>query len=506
MFRPNPAADVQRAHRHLQERSKIPLLLAANLERGGNGLITEGTQFGCQLQVAATDDEEMAYRLGLVSGREAAAVGCNWSFSPVVDIDFNPANPITNTRTFGSDPDRVRRLGVAFARGLRDAGLAAAAKHWPGDGVDGRDQHLLTSVNTLEVDEWERTFGSVYRALIEDGVESVMSAHIMLPAYSRVLVPGIADEAIMPASLAPELNLGLLRQQLGFNGLIVTDATPMAGFTLPLARRRAVPGAIAAGSDMFLFTLNLGEDVALMRAGLEEGLLSESRLDDAVTRILALKASLGLHRAQAAGSLVPDGSALERIGTEEHRAWARECADRAVTLVKDRDLLLPLRPEKHRRLLVHTLGDIGGYRDADTAGAANQFIELLRAHGFEATAYERPAKAGLEISLSDLTDRFDAIVYFANVSTQSNQTIVRITWDAPMGVNAPRFVQEIPTIFVSVANPYHLQDVPRVSTHINAYTGTQVSVEAVVAKLVGDSPFMGISPVDPTCGLWDATL
>ncbi len=509
LFRPAPAAEIQRAHRFLQDRSRVPLLLAANLERGGSGIALEGTLFGTQLQVAAVDDEETAYRLGLVCGREGRAVGCNWTFSPVVDVDRNPLNPVTNTRTFGSDPLRIARLAQALIRGVQECGMAVTLKHWPGDGVDGRDQHLVTSVNTLGVEEWEATYGRIYRELIGAGAKAVMAGHIMLPGYSRALVPGISDEEIMPASLAPELNFGLLRDRLGFNGLIVSDATSMAGFTIPLPREQAVPRTIAAGCDMFLFTLSLEEDVRLMREGLEAGLLTEQRLDEAVTRILALKASLNLH--DGCPPLVPDESALPVVGSSEHRAWASACADRAITLVKDRQGLLPLHVERHRRILLHVLGDESGLRDSETAGAAAGFIEHLRSRGFEVTPFTPPE--GLEARwqasqrpVSELREWYDLVLYFANVTNRGNETVARINWMLPMGLNAPKFPQEIPTLFVSVANPYHLQDVPRVPTYVNAYTASPAVIEALVDKLLGESDFHGVSPVDPSCGLWDAGL
>jgi beta-N-acetylhexosaminidase len=508
LLRPAAGVEIQRANRYLQERARVPMLIAANLERGGSGTAVEGTQFGTQLQVAATADEEEAHRLGLVAGREGRATGCNWTFSPVVDLDLNPDNPITGTRTFGSDPEQVARLAGAVMRGLQESGVAVTLKHWPGDGVDARDQHLVTSVNSLGVEDWEATYGRVYRALIDAGANAVMSAHIMLPAYSRLLVPGIPDEELLPASLAAELNVGLLRDRLGFNGVIVSDATSMAGFMLALPRERAVPGTIQAGCDMFLLTVSLEEDVQLMRDGLERGWLTEQRLDEAVTRVLALKASLGLHDARP---LVPDETALEVVGSAEHEAWAAACADRSITLVKDRRHVLPLSVERHRRILVHVLGDERGMRDSETAGSAAGFVDRLRSRGFEVTLFEAPGDLeerwrSSERPVGEQVGRYDLVLYYANVTNRGNETVARLDWMLPMGLNAPKFVHEVPTVFISVANPYHLQHVPRVSTYINAYTASPAVLDALVDKLLGGSEFLGVSPVDPTRGLWDARL
>ncbi len=519
LFRPSPAAELQKGIRYLQEKSDVPMLVAANLEKGGNGIAIEGTNFASPMQVAATDDEEQAYRLGLICGREGAAVGCNWTLAPDVDIDFNFHNPITNTRTYGSDPDRVVRMAKAFLKGVRKCGVGACLKHWPGDGVDARDQHLLTTVNTFTCERWESTYGKVYRALIKEGVQAVMSAHIQLPEYSRRLRRGIKDEEIMPASLAPELLQTLLREQLGFNGLLITDATAMAGFTALMPRSKAVPYSIAAGNDMFLFTLNLHEDLEFMRRGVREGILSEERLDEAVTRILALKASLNLHRRKKEGTLAPGETELQVLRCREHRAWTAECADKAVTLVKDTQNLLPLSPGTHPRILLYVLGDDGGYLGdnvrhgmGDHVDAGNDiFKTLLEGEGFQVTKFDyrmsMDERWGMVFKPVEVFKReYDLILYYAALQTASNQTAIRINWAQPLGFDSPRFLSEIPCVFVSVEHPYHLQDVPRVKTFVNGYTGCPEVISAIVDKLVGRSKFTGTSPVDPFCGLWDARL
>ena len=247
MCRPMPMEETVQSVTTLQTYSRIPMLIAANLEKGGSGIVEEGTTVGAVMQVAATDDDEMAYKLGTVCGREGAAVGANWSFAPIIDIDYNFRNPITNTRTFGSDPDRVRRMGVQYVKAVQAHGVAASIKHFPGDGLDERDQHLVESINSFSTEEWDRTYGEVYKACIDAGAMTVMVGDIMQPAYSRALVPGIRDEDILPASLAYELTTTLLKEKLGFNGLVVSDASTMAGMMIAMPRSQAVPQAIAAG-------------------------------------------------------------------------------------------------------------------------------------------------------------------------------------------------------------------------------------------------------------------
>lgn len=512
MARPFPGAVVQTLHRTLQEQAEIPLLLAANLERGGDGIAQDGTFYANQLQIAATDDEMMAYRLGLIAGREGRAVGCNWAFAPVIDIDYNYHNPITNTRTYGSDPERVLRMARAYMKGIHECGLAVSIKHWPGDGVDARDQHLVTSVNSLSTEEWDVTYGRVYKGMIDAGADTIMAAHIMQPAYSRKLRPGIDDHEIMPATLARELINQLLRGQLGFNGLVATDATAMAGFTAAMPRKRAVPYTIAAGCDVFLFTMNLRQDYEFMLRGIQDGTLPLERLDEAVTNILAFKAALGLHRQKADGTLVPGKSALSVLSCAEHRAWARECADKAVTLVKDTQHLLPLTVDKHKRILLYVLGDVGGYL-GEGGSVSGTFIQLLVENGFQVDRFDYSQLGGPNMWANPLMvdplgrlKEYDLVMYFASIKTASNQTTVRINWAQPMGPDVPKFVHDIPTLFISVDNPYHLQDVPMVRTYINGYSSSEYIVEAIVDKLLGRSAFMGINPIDPFCGLWDTTL
>ncbi|WP_019535060.1 glycoside hydrolase family 3 protein [Paenibacillus ginsengihumi] len=508
MCRPMTADKVVKTVRTLQQNAKIPMLIAANLEKGGSGIATEGTTVGSVMQVAATDDDEMAYKLGVVCGREGAALGCNWSFAPIIDIDYNFRNPITNTRTFGSDPERVRRMGVQYVKGVQQHGVAASIKHFPGDGVDERDQHLVESVNSLSCEEWDATYGAVYKACIEEGAMTVMVGHILQPAYSRKLNPALADRDILPASLSYELVTKLLKEQLGFNGLVVTDASTMAGMMISMPRSQAVPQAIAAGCDMFLFCRSLEEDFGYMKKGIEDGVITQERLHEALTRILGLKAALKLHRKQAEGTLVPSlEEALKVVGAEEHQQWSIECADKAITLVKEEEGVLPIHPDKHKRILFYDIESQQGVAYSARVGAVDIFKEKLKDEGFEVTTFEvNPGFEGMMTAQSSVLGKYDLIIYLANLVTKSNQTVVRIEWKQPMGANVPTFMTSIPTIFISIENPYHLLDAPRVRTYINAYNSNDNVLQALIDKLMGRSSFKGTSPVDPFCGLWDARL
>jgi len=492
----------------LQSKAKIPLLIAANLEAGGDGLVKEGTCVGPNMQIAATGDPTFAAKQGTVCAKEGLAVGANWAFAPVIDIDMNFRNPITTTRTYGSDINMVEACGVAYTRAAQSLGMAVSIKHFPGDGVDERDQHLVTSINSLSCEEWDESYGKVYKASIDAGALTVMAGHIMQPNYSRKLAPGIKDEDIMPATLAPELLNGLLRERLGFNGMIVTDATTMAGMTIPMERSKSVPYSIAAGCDMFLFAKNLDEDIEFMKKGLEEGILTHERLNDAVMRILGVKAALKLNEKAENGTLMPNKEeALKVVGCLEHKIIQKDCSDQAVTLVKDIEGILPLNVNKHKKVLLYDIVSGESFFGGGGEDIAGMTKKALEKEGFEVTIF-KPAKGfeGLQDKTQDMLDRYDLLFYVANMSTKSNQTTVRIEWALPMGANCPSFQKSIPTLFVSFANPYHLIDVPRIRTFVNAYKFNETNLNSVIDKLMGRTAFKGTSPSDPFCGMWDTRL
>ena len=505
MCRVMPTEEVIETVSRLQKKSRIPMLISANLEAGGSGVSTDGTRLGCEMAIAATGNSDFARELGNICGAEGAALGVNWAFAPIADIDMNFRNPITNTRTFGSDPVMVKSCVLKYIEALQDHEVAASIKHFPGDGVDERDQHLVSSVNSLTTDEWDKTYGEIYKAAIDNGVKTVMVGHIMQPAYSKALNPDLEDGEILPASLSPELVSGLLREKLGFNGVVVTDSTTMAGFAIAMDRKRAVPQAIAAGCDMFLFTKNLEEDVSFMRTGLDDGVITRERLNEAVTRILALKASLGLHKKSNVPSLE---EAKKVVGCEAHKDMSRLCADESVTLVKNKENLLPISPETHKRVLFYSIESGAGEMGYGAAQGANEkLMNKLREVGFEVEKFvPKQGFEGMMASSEEVKKKYDLIIYSANMATKSNQTVVRIEWAQPMGANVPTYITSVPTVFISLENPYHLLDVPRVKTYINTYGSTDEILDALVDKLTGRSEFKGKSPVDAFCGKWDTRL
>lgn len=499
MFRASESRKIKHIHQLLQQESNIPLLLAANLESGGNGICLDGTYFSRPMGIAATNDKKYAYYLGQIAGKEANAVGCNWSFAPIVDIDFNCLNPITNIRTYGSQIETIIHFACEQIKGLRESNVIPCIKHFPGDGVDMRDQHLLSSVNDLEVAQWDQSYGKIYKKLIDDGVETLMVGHIHLPYYVRYFNPDIEDKDILPASLSREILIDLLRNKLRYNGLVVTDATPMIGYNASLPRSLALPLSIENGCDMILFNKNIDEDYQFIRDGIKKGILSHQRLDEAVLRILATKMKEHLFD----NNVIKNDISI--VGCKEHQSLSYQCASKAITLVKNKENLLPICPQKYKRIRLYSLKDKdeGGFKESECHKSIKY---LLEEKGFEVTEFNNQDLNFYEIFESGveyIKNKCDLVIYLAQFDTASNYTVRRIEWIKLMAADAPWFVNEVPTIFISMANPYHLLDVPMAKTYINCYSNNDATLEALVHKLVGEEAFEGISPVDAFCGRWD---
>ena len=308
----DPATEVAMMTR-LHSAARVPLLVSADLE-GSRMSLPFGAEVPNPLALAAVDDLDASRAIAAIMATEARAIGINWTFTPVLDINAAFRSPIVATRGFGSNPERIARQVLAQIEVFQAHGIAATAKHWPGEGHDDRDQHLLTTINPLSRSAWEATHGAIYRQAIAAGVKSVMSAHIALPFHAKEQgAQGV--ELYRPASISKGLNLGLLRGELGFNGLIVSDATPMAGLGSWGPYDETLPEVINAGCDMILFAPDPAAAVGYVTKAVAEGRISAARVEEALLRILGLKASLGLHKGVAAPIVLPDDG-------RQARAWA----------------------------------------------------------------------------------------------------------------------------------------------------------------------------------------
>ena len=499
-----------------QKLSKTPLLIAANCDDGGSGCLPEGTFVATAAQCGAGQGTDNAYHVGLVAGREATAIGCNWMFNPVADIYMNWRNTIVNTRSFGENVDTVIANVRAYMKGIKDANpnMACCCKHFPGDGVEELDQHLALGVNDLSVEDWNASFGKVYRTMIDEGLETIMVGHIALPEMSRRLRPGITDADIMPATLAPELLTDLLRGEMGFNGLIITDASHMMGIAATAKRSDSVPGAIAAGCDMFLFANDVEEDIGYMKAAYEKGIITEERLSDALHRVLGLKAHLHLYEESVR---FPDKSGLVIVGCEEHKAYTQQAADTCVTLVKDTQHMLPVNPaEKKRAYLVYVQSTptSKGYKGDPVK---NVVIEELERAGFEVDIC--PNYHDLEVengvspmnfikmlghgSRQEFIDSHDVVFLFINIKGYAQENNVRVRWSCNHSCELPWYNEEVPTVGVSLNFTNHLIDVPQLHTFVNAYGSTRAHIRAAIEKICGKSEFKGTAGENVFCGRWD---
>lgn len=505
---------VYEQNRRFQEESRIPTLIAANCEAGGNGAVGEGTMVATGAACAASQTLDTVRDMARVGAAEAAAVGCNWTFAPVCDVVSNWRNTIVNTRGFGNDVEQIIACSKAYMDEMHKAGIACAAKHFPGDGSKERDQHLVMGCNDLSIEEWDATFGKVYRALIEDGLDSMMIGHICLPAYSRKFRPELQDKDIMPATMAPELLNDLLREQLGFNGLIVTDASHMAGLNAAGSRHDVVPGVIAAGCDMLLFFSDPAEDIQYMKEAIADGRITQERLNDALLRILGLKAKLGLDNLQ-----FPSKEGLARVGCAEHHAAAARAADESITLVKDTQGILPLDPGKKKRVLLYFLQSAPVSLLDGSDPAKKMLIEELETAGFE--VHTEPDYYELEMagqnkgnrgrmmakrSMEKMHQQYDLCLVAISMKGYAQANNTRVVYSVGHSYEILWYVHEIPTVCVSLNYTNHLIDVPMMKTFINAYAPTREYVHALVEKLTGKSAFKGKYNDLVWCGRWDTRL
>lgn len=478
---------------HTVETLSVPPIFTGDIE-GGTISYPFATAVPNIMGIAACDDLATTDAIARLVARESRVLGYDWSFGPVVDINAAFRSAIVGTRSFGSQPERVLAQASAYVRALQEEGVAACLKHWPGDGLDDRDQHLVTSVNPLSVDEWHGLFGRIYRSLIDEGVMTVMSAHIAFPAYICAHMPDAGREAFQPATLSHLLNQRLLRDELGFRGLIVSDATGMGGLTGWMERSEAVPAVIENGCDMFLFSRAPERDYRFMLDGLRKGLLSEARLYEAVTRILTLKAKLGLHDGDPAARMMPLDAMRAALQTPGDSAVATAAAGQSVTLVKDTQGLLPLDPQTHRRVVI--IAEEGfSFWDGALARGYGPIMEELGQRGFELRA--------LDPEQWPTREDTDLILYL--VGQEATPSASRIFLDLAKlhGSNRramTQFSREIPTALVSFGQPYYLYDAPHIMTCINAYSAIEPVQRETARRLVGEAAFTGVSPVDPFCG------
>ncbi len=526
-YNPAPGKAIQEKNRILQKYAKVPVFIACNTEAGGDGACADGVNIGRGIKVGATRNNDYAYAMGKMGNEQAAAIGCNMAFAPVCDIHYNWLNTEIVSRAFGSDPKLVAEMSKAYMDGLHTIpGFACTAKHFPGNGQDFRDAHLSNNVNYFDVDEWDKTYGMVYKTLIDGGLDAIMGGHIMMPKYAKAINPELQDEDMMPATLCPEIMTTLLRDKLGFNGMVVTDASHMVAMTDRMTRREMLPLSINAGCDMFLFFNDPDEDFATMLQAYQTGVISEERMTEALTRILGLKAHMGLHK-KAKEDLVPSPEVADEVlSREEYQEMHKAICRDSLTLVKYKDKdVLPITPERYKRImLVHVKGPDSpmamltrGMGEKKTP--ADKLCDLLNEKGFEAFVYESP----LDTMKKQLAagEKPDINLYFAGKNAIEDFksemdlviTVCNVINGRPSfgmskgGGEIPWYVFEVPVVVVGVEQPTMLADMPQARTYINTYDARPDTLNALVDALMeGLQAFRGKDPIDSFCGLFDARL
>lgn len=504
-----PLEETQDILRDLQKNALIPYLIACDTESGANTALRGGTFIATGAQAGAADDPEVAYHVTASAATEIHAAGYNWSFGAIGDVLTNWRNTLINTRAYGKDVDLIIRCCEGFIRGFEENKMVSCLKHFPGDGREERDQHLIIANNDCSMEEWDETYGRIYTHFIEQGVKSIMVGHFTLPSYQRFFNPDLKDEDMMPACLSPELINGLLRTKLGYNGLVMTDQTMMLGY-YAMPRYDAIVQSIVSGIDIILGINDMEEDVESIKEGIADGRITEERLKDAIFRILATKASIDLHVKQEEGMLVPDKEALEVVGCEKHKQWAVEASDAAITLVKDVKHQLPLRPETHKRLFVNFLGNSAtknlmgvGVATGGDLSAQEYVKKALEDAGFEVTMFEEKGFRAPKGKARDFEKNYDAALIIADFSGFATCNTVRINWGSPMSNGCPWYCAQVPTAFISLNYTNHMIDVPRIPIFINAYNDKPYTIDLLVKKIMGDSPFRGHYNDNVWCGMWD---
>ena len=461
----------------IQEHSPLPMIISSDLENGAGRMILDATVFPGTMALAATDSEQLAYEMGRAAAVEGRAFGVHWAFAPVVDVNVNPFNPGTNTVSLGDDPDRISRLANAMIRGLQDHGVCATAKHFPGGGVDDRDQHICNTIISLEMDQWSVVSGYTFQQSIDLGVWSIMIGHVALPAWD----PGDGSHMQMapPATLSRRILIELLRERMGFDGVIITDAMDMGGVMAFGPQQEIVPAAIDAGCDMILFS-NVEKDFPALKRAVADGRLSEARIEESARRILALKQALGLHESIESPALIEK----DRI---HFRGVSESIGERSITLVRDRLQILPLEMGPGQRVLsYHLRGDAEDHVDG--------FDEMLKERGLEVTRYDETEVGGLH-KTSDF-EQYDAIILSVVIGASWGTNLIRPAGNYMRDVWALINSHHPNLVLVSYGSPYVVYDMPHMPCVLNAYSPDHNMQSAALRVLTGDLEATGTSPVN----------
>ena len=490
----------------MQQLARYPLLVSADLEAGAGMRFDDTINFPWNMAVAATGNPDYARRQGEVTAKEARALGVQHVFAPVVDVNNNAANPVINVRSYGEDPSEVARFGAAFTKGAQGAGVIATAKHFPGHGDTAVDSHRgLPEINVTR-DRLNSVEFVPFQSVVKAGVGSVMVGHIALPQIDSSAVkplpkavkskPTDTDEdgeiveekGTMPATMSPVLG-EILRRDLNFQGMIVTDALSMSGLTIYFTQDEAAVRALEAGADMLLKPADVEAAFRGVREAVKSGRLTEKRIEESARKILAAKYDLGL----VSQRVTPIDTIDRTVGTKEANMLATEIAEQAMTLVRDEDKLVPLsalKPEANIVNVVITNGD-------DRNFIANSFISRMARSGrklvtvaLDDRSTEQEVQKAIEVAKS--ADLVIASLYGRVRSGQANSVGLP---DSGAKVLNTLIGGKTPVIGVSFGNPYLLQSFPGLRTYLVAYGDMPSSQQASARALLGEIDIVGKLPI-----------
>lgn len=478
-----PGEDYRAVWRAARGACRVPPILNADLVFGAGAAIEDQTRFPQLLALGAAGDPGLAEAMGVATAREGRSCGCAWNLGPVVDLCLNPVNPMMNIRTLGADPERVLELALAVIRGLQQDGrMAACAKHFPGDGTDDRDSHVCTALNHLDRERWMETYGRVWRGVIEAGVMTIMSGHIGLP----FLDPGRDYLGPKPATLSRKIQEDLLRGELGFEGLIVSDAMPMVGFCVHAAARDRAWMNIASGSDSYLWAKPA--DFGYMMEAVRRGDLSEERVAQACRRNLELKARVGLL----------DDPDLPPAPDESERASFRRAAltiaERSVTLIRDEHGRIPLRLHPGDRILTVTVNLTEGLRGKNFD--MTEIDQALRERGYEVDHVYNLAGG----KIAEVAGQYAAIL--VNLAIRPRYGTNKLFPPAANVFWGAFWMDHPQVVFCNLGDPFKLYELPFLPNYVCTWNDSADSQRALVECLLGERAFQGGRPVRLE-GFWE---
>ncbi len=458
--------------------TKIPVIVSSDIENGPETAIVGSGLLPVPMAWGACNDPALIREVSVETAKICRRNGIHWTYSPIVDVNYNFRSPECNVRAISDSPAVVAKIAGAVVDGMQENSLmACTAKHFPGQGVDERNSHFTTTVNDLSKEEWLSTYGEVYKEMFRRGVKSVMLGHVSLPAFEEEI-----DECYgaLPAGISYALVTKLLKGKLGFDGCVVSDALSMVGISASVDDvTKLCVKFVQAGGDMLLFPEKNDYDVMLAAA--RAGELSLARIDDALERVLALKKSVKIIGEPLDEELLELGRPFKEI--------AQEIADKSITLIRDYKKILPVAPKKGSKiLLVNMMEPYGGIKGNEYDPMKTAFED----RGYVVDVMNNPSHT----KINEIINDYSLVMLNLKYSSKDyHGATLRIGWSTVMAMWRAYILKNPNVVAVSFGDPYKLFDMPYLKEYINAYYPTDESQIAVVKAVLGEIPFMGKSPV-----------